>query len=289
MEDGTPISEVEEHRMPLLEHLRELRNRVIKSAIALAIGCAICLAFSNTIIDALVAPIRQVLSGEDALTQMDVLYATLTAPLSSIPGWEMLTSGEASGKLTIRASLEGIYSYLRVGLLGGLFLGSPIIIYQIWRFIAPGLYKTERKAVIPLTIASTTLFFMGAAFAYLIILPIAFRFFVTVVEAEALLSIDDAIRTVVRIILAFGLCYQLPVVVWFLSRLGLIDHRDLIKGFRYAIVAIFAIAAIITPPDVFTQVLLGIPLILLYLVGIVVSFFTSTKVRTPPTGAVETA
>ena len=133
--------------------------------------------------------------------------------------------------------------------------------------------------VVPLTFFSTLLFFLGAGFAYFIIMPIAFKFFVTVLDAEALLSIDDALRTVVRIMVAFGLCYQLPVVVWFLARLGLVDHKDLIKGFRYAVVVIFVIAALLTPPDVITQFLLGIPLIVLYAVGVIVAFFSTKKVR----------
>jgi sec-independent protein translocase protein TatC len=278
--------------MPLLEHLRELRNRVIKAGVVLLICVAICMAFSNDLIDFLAAPIRQVLDGELAgkppERPMDVLYVWLTTPLQSVPGWTMLTDGSAPGKLTIRGSLEGIYTYMRVGFLGGAFMASPVLAFQMWRFVGPGLYKTEQKVVMPLTFFSTLLFFLGAGFAYFIILPIAFRFFVTVVEAEALLSIDDALRTVVRIVVAFGLCYQLPVVVWFFARIGLIDHKDMIKGFRYAIVGIFGIAALLTPPDVLTQFLLGIPLVLLYAVGIVVAFFTSRKEREIETTSEET-
>ena len=191
----------------------------------------------------------------------------------------MLTSGKADGQLTIRGSLEGIYTYMRVAFMGGAFLASPVIAFQIWKFIGPGLFEAERKMVLPLTFFSTLLFFLGASFAYFIIMPIAFKFFVTVLDAEALLSIDDALRTVVRIMVAFGLCYQLPVVVWFLARLGLVDHKDLIKGFRYAVVVIFVIAALLTPPDVITQFLLGIPLIVLYAIGVVVAFFSTKKVR----------
>jgi len=274
MSSGEPQSE-----MPLLEHLRELRSRVIKAGAALFICVAICMAFSNYLIDFLAAPIRQVLAGESPTGQMDLLYIWMTSPLEQVPGWNMLTDGKASGQLTIRGSLEGIYTYMRVGFLGGAFMAAPILAYQLWRFIGPGLYKTERKVVLPLTFFSTLLFFLGAAFAYFIILPIAFRFFVTVLDAEALLSIDDALRTVVRIMVAFGLCYQLPVVVWFFARLGLIDHKDMIKGFRYAVVGIFGLAAFLTPPDVITQFLLGVPLIILYVVGIGVAFFFSKKNR----------
>jgi sec-independent protein translocase protein TatC len=241
MSEAEPLDEVEEHRMPLIEHLRELRKRVIISAVTLAICAGFCLIFSNELIDLLAAPIRQVLEGEEPTSQADKFYAWLTSPMHRLPGWEYFTSGQAKGQLSLRGSLEGFYTYIRVGLMGGAMIASPILAYQGWQFVAPGLYKTERKYVLPLTVASTSLFLFGASFAYIVILPLAFRFFTTVVEVEAILSIDDALKTVIRIMVAFGLAYQLPVATWFLAKLGLIDHRDMIKGFRYAIVAIFAV------------------------------------------------
>ena len=130
-------------------------------------------------------------------------------------------------------------------------------------------------------------FFLGASFAYIIILPIAFQFFLTILNVnQVALSYNDAIQSAASIMFAFGLCYQLPVVVWFLARIGLVDHKDLIWGFRYAIVVIFVVAALITPPDVITQIFLGIPLVGLYGISIVVAWFASTKVREQPTGIV---
>jgi sec-independent protein translocase protein TatC len=269
-----PPNEADAHRMPLMEHLFELRRRLIIAAIALLIGVVVCLWISEDIIDILSAPVRLVLKNEEPSGLIDQMYMELTSPIMSAIGGR-----KAPGNLTVIGSLEGMYTYLRVSLLGGAVLTSPILAYQIWAFIAPGLYKSERRYILPLAAASSFLFTLGAAFAYVVILPVAFSLFMTILDVEVNLSIDDAIKTVVRILLAFGICYQLPVVAWFLARIGLIDHKDMIRGFRYAVVGIFAIAALITPPDILTQVLLGIPLVILYGVGIVVARISSTKVR----------
>ena len=278
-EEGQEPDEVESFRMPLLEHLHELRRRVLFAGGAVFLTTVLCLFLSTSLIDLLAAPIRQVMDTGQEPNQMDFVYQYLTSPLEYLPGWNWLNQGKTEGKLALVASFEGVNAYLQVALLGGFTLSSPIVAYQLWGFVAPGLYKTERRAVIPLTFASTFLFLLGAGFAYLVILPLAFRFFINIVNAEPFLSIQDAVKTVMRIMVAFGLCYQLPVVSWFLARIGLIDHRDMIKGFRYAIVGIFIVAAFITPPEVITQVMLAVPLVLLYAISIVVTRLASTKQR----------
>jgi len=244
------VDEVEAHRMPLLEHLKELRDRMVKAAIAVLIGMAISLAFADEIIAFITEPARVALGLEDV-----------------------------KGVLAILGPFEGIYVWLRASFLGAMALSSPVISWQLWGFIAPGLYKTERRLVIPLAAASTFLFLLGAGFAYYVIFPYAFPFFFTIVEAEVTLSLEAYLSAVVRMMLAFGACFQLPVGVFFLARLGLIDAQDLIKGFRYAVVAIFLVAAMITPPEVLTQMLLAAPLVVLYGVGIIVAWLFSTKVR----------
>jgi sec-independent protein translocase protein TatC len=163
--------------------------------------------------------------------------------------------------------------------MGGIVLSSPMLAWQVWGFIAPGLYKTERKVVAPLAISSVFLFLLGGSFAYYVIFPVAFPFFLNVVDIEASLSVTGYLSAVVRMMLAFGLCFQLPVGTWFLARMGLIDHKDMIGGFRYAMVGIFVVAAVITPPEALTQVMLAIPLCGLYGIGIIVAYFTSTKHR----------
>lgn len=278
------VDELEQTRMPLLDHLRELRRRVLISAGSIFVGMALCLTVARELFALLTAPMRHVL-GDLGDTPVDRAYLKLSKPIQDVFG-----EVTVEGTLAITSSpLEGVYTYLLVAVAGGVMLSSPVVAFQVWRFVAPGLYKTERRVVIPLATSSTVMFLLGALFAYAVIFPAAFPFFLQVIDVEAVLSIDGYLKTVVRMMLAFGLCFQLPVATWFLARMGLIDHRDMIKGVRYAVVAIFVVAAIITPPDIMTQVLLGIPLVLLYMVGIVVAFLTTTKNRDEEDGDEEEA
>jgi sec-independent protein translocase protein TatC len=246
-----PLDEVEAHRMPLIEHLRELRRRLMVAAASVVVGMLISLAFTDQILAFLTAP------------------ALIALEEANIEG----------GLSMVNSPFEGINVYLRAAFLGALVLSSPVVSLQAWLFVAPGLYGNERRTVIPLTLSSTFLFLLGAAFAYYVIFPYAFPFFFSVVEAQVNLSLEGYLGAVIKMMMAFGASFQLPVVVYFLARLGLIDHIDMLRGFRYAIVAIFIVAAIITPPDVLTQVLLSIPLTILYGVGIVVAWLFSTKKR----------
>jgi sec-independent protein translocase protein TatC len=277
--DEEPLDEVESSRMPLLEHLRELRNRTVRALIAVGLGLILGMVFAKDVIDFIVAPVKQVLPGGGEPTRMDLFYLEVTRPLHHLPGWSLLMETQARGDLALIGSLEGVWTWLRAAFLLGGALALPYVALQIWGFIAPGLYKTERRVVWPLAIASTVLFLAGALFAYFVIVPMSFGFFLTFLDLEATLSIEDAVKTVVRIMVAFGLCYQLPVAVWFLSRIGLIDHLDMVRYFRYAIVGIFIIAALVTPPDILTQMFLGIPLIALYGLSIGVAWWATTKNR----------
>jgi sec-independent protein translocase protein TatC len=188
-------------------------------------------------------------------------------------------SGVEGGLSIVHSPFEGVYTYFRVVFVAGAVVASPMITFQIWKFVAPGLYKTEQRIVLPLAVCSTLLFLAGGAFAYYVIFPIAFPFFLAVIDAEASLSIGGYLSAVVRMMLAFGVCFQLPVAVFFLARMGLVDHTDLMQSFRYAVVAIFIVASLITPPDVMTQIILAVPLVVLYGVGIVVAKFATTKQR----------
>lgn len=254
---SAPVDEVEQHRMPLIDHLRELRTRLMWSAAALGVGMLVSLAFTDQILAFITAPVN------DALAD----------------------AGIEGGLSIVNSPFEGIYVYLRAAFLGAMAMASPVVSLQVWLFIAPGLYKTERRVVVPLAFASTFLFLLGAGFAYYVIFPYAFPFFFTIVDTQVSLSIEGYLGAVIRMMMAFGACFQLPVVTFFLARMGLIDHRDMLKGFRYAVVAIFGVAALITPPEVLTQVLLAVPLVGLYIVGIGVAWLFTTKVRAPETPA----
>jgi len=243
---------VEDYRMPLMEHLRELRTRLMRVILYAAIGCGICFAFAQPIWDALVSPMNEALE----------------------------SSGR--GTMAITEPLEGFITYLKVAGLAGIALMSPLIFHQIWSFVAPGLYPKEKKAILPLVVASTVLFLGGAAFGYFVIFDFAFPFFLEVTadldeNVEAVLSIGSYLSLATKLLVAFGLSFQLPVVCYFLARVGLVDHKDLISGFRYAVVGMFIASALITPPDVLSQLLMAGPLIILYGVGTVAAYFFSTK------------
>ncbi|MEQ1565717.1 MAG: twin-arginine translocase subunit TatC [Myxococcota bacterium] len=246
-----PLDEVEQYRMPLIEHLRELRNRLMYAIAAAVVGFLISLAFVDDILHFVTAPVT------DTLEALNI----------------------EGGLSLVNSPFEGMQVWLNAALIGAVTLSSPVIAYQVWAFVAPGLYQTERKYVAPLAFSSTALFLAGAGFAYYVIFPVAFPFFFTVVEAEVSLSIEGYLNAVLKLLVAFGACFQLPVGAFFLARLGLIDGRDMIKAFRYSVVGIFVVAALITPPDVLSQLLLAAPLMVLYFVSVGVAWMFSTKVR----------
>ena len=251
LQDDKPVTEIDDFRMPLLEHLKELRDRSLWAAAALGLGMLISLNF------------------------VDEIYRWLTDPFLIA----VEEAGVKGGLSMVTSPFESIYSWLAVAFFGGVVLALPMIALEGWLFIAPGLYNTEKKVVVPLAFSSSVLFVAGALFAYYVLFPLAFPFFLNVLDVEVGLSISGYLKAIVKMMIAFGVCFQLPVVSWFLARMGLIDHRDMTEGFRYAVPVIFLIAALLTPPDPLTQTALGVPLVLLYGVGIVVAYFASTKVR----------
>lgn len=247
----------EHGEMPLLEHLRELRKRVIVCVYAVGAALLVSFLFANPIFDWLAAPMN------------DALAST------------------GKGTMAVTEATEGIVVQLKVAGIAGLFLASPVIAWQIWQFVAPGLYERERRSVLPLAFASTLLFGMGGAFAYFVVFKYGFPMFLKMNGANvtAVLSINSYLSFAITLLLAFGASFQLPVVIYFLARLGLVNHRDLIAGFRYGVVGIFAVAAVLTPPDVLSQLLMAGPLLLLYGVGIIVAWIFSTKPVAPKADA----
>ena len=242
---------VEQFRMPLMDHLHELRRRLIIAIVATLVGMLACFGFVEQIWDFLVSPMNEALDAT------------------------------GRGTMAITEPLEGFTTLLKVAGVAGVGLASPVISWQFWKFVAPGLYPKEKRLIIPLVFSSTLLFLGGAVFCYLVIFQFAFPFFIEVNPegVEAVLSMQAYLSVATRLLLAFGVCFQLPVVVFFLSRAGLIDHKDMTKFFKYAVVAMFVISALLTPPDVVSQLLMAGPLIILYGVGIIIAWMTSTKER----------
>jgi sec-independent protein translocase protein TatC len=237
---------IEASKAPLLDHLIELRRRLIYSVLALAAGFAICFYFAQPI------------------------YGFLTEPLAKA------LIGRPNNHLIYTAIYETFFTYAKVGLFGGLCLAFPVIAAQIWLFVAPGLYRHERNAFLPFIIASPILFIAGGAFVFYVMLPFAVKFFLgyqtqstgTTLGIEAQLKVSDWLDFVMTLMVAFGLTFQMPVLLALLGRVGIVTVAMLRKFRRYAIVAIFAVAAIFTPPDLFSMVSLAIPLVLLYEVSI---------------------
>jgi sec-independent protein translocase protein TatC len=230
--------EVDAYRMTLLEHLVELRNRLIKAGAGVLVGLCIALPFGAEIFDFLIAP----------------------------------TSGafpEGSGFIYTEVA-EKFITDLKLGFFGALFLALPWLAYQSWAFVGPGLYKHERRMVVPFVLISTLLFVGGAAVCYYGILPYAMNFFINFAtdEISANIKVSSYLRFVIRFIVAFGLIFETPLVIFFLARLGLVTAKGLRKFRRYAIVLGFALAAVITPPDPGSQLAVGLPFILLYEIGI---------------------
>ncbi|MGH7822082.1 MAG: twin-arginine translocase subunit TatC [Candidatus Binatia bacterium] len=235
---------MDELRMPLTEHLEELRWRLIK-----ALG-AVLVAFGF------------------AYQFVDALLVWLTEPLRAIDPDKIQLIGTA---LT-----EAFFTKLKVSFIAGIFLSSPVILFQIWKFVAPGLYASERRYVKPFVFFGTVFFVSGAWFCYALVFPTAFAFFVSQYETIALqpfLKISEYLSFSSRLLLAFGVVFELPVFTFFFARIGLVTHRQMIQWFRYAILAIFVVAAVLTPgPDVASQLLMAGPLLVLYVLSIGVAY-----------------
>jgi sec-independent protein translocase protein TatC len=246
---------MDETRLPLTVHLAELRTRIIRVVLAWIAASIAAWNFSEEIFALLLAPAVNAL-------------------------------GEGHSLQAI-APTEIFFTYMKCALLAGFVFSLPVIFWQIWAFVAPGLYPSEKNAIVPFVIVSTALFAGGAAFGYTQIFPVMFGFF-TAFDSEfvqSAWSMQEVFRLTTRMFLAFGVAFELPVFVFFLALAGIVDAPTLWRGTPYAILAVFVVAAILTPsPDWVSQVLLGVPMVLLYLVGVGVAFaFAPGRRRTPST------
>ena len=229
--------------MTFLEHLDELRKRIFYSFIALILAVIPAWFFSKDVYKILARPVTQFLPQGEKLV------------FTSLPDPFML--------------------YIKVSFLIALFATSPFIFYQFWKFIAPGLYQKEKKYVIPFVFFTTFFFTAGALFGYFIVFPFACRFFLQQgAEFKAMITIDQYFKLVLRLLLAIALVFELPTLIFFLSRMGLVTSKWMIRNFKYAVLAVFIIAAIITPtPDMITQSIVAVPMLILYGISILVAFF----------------
>jgi sec-independent protein translocase protein TatC len=287
-----------EQGMTLTEHLEELRRRLTRSVIAVVVGFAVCYGFSKRLFDLLMQPMNRVLQQQDGTERLlapdffDQLGAALNRSLHEIefPYQDQIPAFIELLRQTMDRTLEtgyfqytnppeAFFTYLKISVVAGIFLVSPYIFYQIWGFIAPGLYKHEQRLMIPIAFFSALFFVTGALFGYFIVFPFGFEFFAgfTTQDIHFIPKLNEYLSFALKLLFAFGIVFELPLFIFFLARLGVVTAASLRKKRKYAILIIFMAAAILTPPDPFTQSLMAGPMIILYELGIVVAMVFGKK------------
>ncbi len=252
--------DIDDSAAPLIEHLAELRTRLIRSVLAFIVGMIICFSFGSTILDFLLVPIEHT----------------------------MRNLGNPNPVMQYTAPQEYFFTLIRISMVGGLAISFPVIATQLWRFVAPGLYKNEKNAFLPFLIASPALFLLGAAFAHYVVVPLAMQFFLGFSDAASYLTamvvdgdarksgidivfngkVNESLDITLKMIVAFGLCFQLPVLLTLMGKAGLVSTEGLRNVRKYAVVGILLLAALVTPPDVVTQLILFVVVYGLYEVSI---------------------
>lgn len=235
-------------RMPLIEHLRELRIRLVRAVIAIGVGFALAYFFADSIFAALAYPLRQAAGGK------------------------LLLIGTGVG--------EAFFTKIKVALVAGLFIASPAVFHELWKFIAPGLYQNERRLAKPFVLMATTFFLLGGYFCWAVVFRVGYTFFLGQYQSIGVtptIRISEYLSFSAKLLLAFGITFEMPIFALFLTRLGLIDHRLMLKYFRYAVLGIFVVAAALTPPDMVSQFLLAIPLLALYGVSVGVAYLVGQR------------
>jgi sec-independent protein translocase protein TatC len=248
---------IDDKPMPLLDHLVELRRRLIWSIVAFFVAFVGCYFFSKPIYSFLASPLARILEHERGANQ-HLIFTALT---------------------------EAFFTYLKVAVFGAAFISFPIVATQVWLFVAPGLYRSEKRALMPFLAATPVLFVLGAALAYYFVFPVAFRFFLSFqtptgagglpIELEA--KVSEYLDLVMKLVFAFGVAFELPVALTLLAKVGIVTSKGLKRARRYAYVGMFVIAAILAPPDVLTQCGLAIPLVALYEISILSARWVEPK------------
>jgi len=238
---------VSDEKQPFLSHLEELRRRLVACAIAVGIGFIAAYFFKERLFQILILPLKRVMPPGDQLI------------FTNLP--------------------EMFFTYLKVAFVAGLLAAAPFIFYEIWMFVAPGLYQKEKKFLIPFVISSSILFVGGALFGYFVVFPFGFKFFMSFANEyiKPLPSVKQYFAFSTKLLLAFGLVFELPVVAFFLAKMGLINDTFLKKQRKFALLLIFVMAAILTPPDVVTQLMMAGPLLALYEISILVTKLAGKK------------
>ena len=240
---------MDETRLPLTEHLAELRKRLVRALLAWLLGTALAWNFNEQIFGLLLEPAVTALGGDRTLQAI--------------------------------APTEIFFTYLKCALLGGFVFALPVIFWQLWAFVSPGLYSSEKNAALPFVLVSTLLFAGGAWFGYSQVFPLMFRFFTSFDSdfVHSAWTMREVFALTTRLFLAFGISFEMPVVVFFLSVTGIVDPMTLLRGTPYAVLGVFVFAALLTPPDWVSQIFLAVPMIALYLLGVGVAMLFGKRRR----------
>ena len=252
----------DDSKMPLTEHLGELRRRLLISAVVFfAVFCA-CFYYSGTIFNILVLPMK-------FYPKLDLVY----------PYYHLIRRTHVA-ELVFLAPAEAFWMYIKISAIAGLIVSLPFLLLQAWKFVSPGLIKKEKRLVAPFVIGGSTLFAAGAAFCYLVVLPFALNFLLTyqVQYVKPMISVGNYMDFCMKFILAFGIVFELPMFMVLLARMGFVSAAALAKNRKYAILAAFIVAAVLTPtPDAFNQTLMAVPIIVLYEIGIIAARLFTRK------------
>ncbi len=232
------MTDYTDEKMPFTIHLEELKTRLVRALIAIGVCFIACYCVKETLFKFLTLPLVAVLPDNSSMI------------FTSLP--------------------EAFFTYLKVSFFASIFLASPYVLYQLWKFISPGLYKSERKYVVPFVTFSTIFFLGGSLFAYYVVFPFGFKFFIGFGNEviRPMLSLREYLSFSMKLLIAFGVIFELPIFMFFLAKIGMVSSRVLVKKRKYAILIVFVIAALLTPPDVVTQGLMALPLMLLYEISI---------------------
>ncbi len=230
-----------DEKLPITTHLDELRKRLITCLIAIGVGFVVSYFFSEQ------------------------LFAILSKPLSDIM--------PEDNTFIFTSLTEGFFTYLKLAFFAGIFLAAPVILHQVWCFVAPGLYANEKRYMIPFVVLSTIFFITGVLFGYFVVFPIAFKFFLgyNTETIRMLPSLREYLSFSCKFLLAFGLVFEMPIFILFLSKLGIVNDKQLRSNRKLVVVGVFIVAAFLTPPDIVSQVLMALPLIILYEISIIIA------------------
>lgn len=245
---------MEEDKLPITDHLEELRWRIFKCLLAVSVGFVASYAFSEEIFNFLASPLIEVMPKGSHL-----IYTSLP---------------------------EAFFTYMKVSFFVGLLMAAPVIFYQLWKFIMPGLYQKERRYVVPFVIVATLFFALGVSFGFFVVFPVGFKFFLGYSNENILAfpSMKEYLGFAMKFLFAFGITFELPVVMFFLAKMGIVNAKGLRKNRKYAVLIVAIAAAILTPgPDVLSQILLGLPLLVLYEISIWVTYLVRKKKDTTET------